>query len=92
MDHQDLWKQLASIVQSKSPDFFGIRKVKAHVTQAQVESGVITQFEKIMNEDVDALARSAANANAVDVAIDARAYRTVWVTTCIQVMMVRILE
>ena len=52
----------------------------------------ITQFEKIMNEGVDALAKSAAYANSVDSILSAKAFRRGWVTKYIQYMMVIILE
>ena len=64
MDHQDLWRQVSSIIESKPANFFGIRKVKAHVTQAAVDQGIITAFERYMNEGVDKLAKQAGTAGA----------------------------
>ena len=92
LDHQDLSKRICTIIQFRGAEFFGIRKVKAHVTQQQVDEGVITEFERMMNEGVDGVAKSAANAHAIDPELAAKAYRRSWVTKYIQVMMVRILE
>jgi len=84
LDHQDLWKRIRSTIQFRGAEFFGIRKVKAHVTQQQVDEGVITEFERMMNEGVDGLAKSAANAHAIDPELASKAYRRSWVTKYIQ--------
>ena len=46
LDHQEIWKQLQTVIESKPAGYFGIRKVKAHATREQLESGVILRHSK----------------------------------------------
>ena len=52
-DNQDLWHEVRERLVDHPANFLGIRKVKAHTKDVDVEAGIITARDKTYNDAVD---------------------------------------
>ena len=58
LDHQDIWKKIQECTEKTPEGYYIIQKVKAHTTMAHVRDGRISMEDKIMNDEVDELAKN----------------------------------
>ena len=99
-DHQDLWQEVERELHRLGPDRIQVRKVKAHLTEEQVDAGYtprgerspMTKDEWHLNEEVDGLAKIGAELHNRPLTRWTHAKRRRRVTVIIQRMQVAILK